>query len=454
MTADYEPGNEVDEPPVGNIENRGLEENGEEENTDPTVTPEKLPAHFRNADIHWCWRYGIPAFLIGTLAFLLVADISSGVTAKTRIIAPDGSIFDESTILTVSIVSSVRELWNIGSYALAIFICITSVMWPYMKLVLSLLAWIVPIVKIEKRERFIEIVDSLDKWSFVDIFVLTIIMVSFNSTIKLSNNVALEVVIFPQWGFHAFVAANMMSLIGTQAILYQHRQVQYHGTSKVEIAEEDEPHEQTLQVGEEDQQQEQTPPDQKVTLARQTKTSIPVIVFLLVSCFVLHFVACSVDIYEVSNTRQGVKFTVPYSIFSVGEKIALTGASDDNEFGMRWIQFMYFLFTVVLPPWNTILFSILFMVPMAPARMEKAFFLSEITFSWAAIEVFTLSVIFSILQMPKFGNGLVKSGCPECYQVDSKLLPQFSALCVSTALNVGVNIWLFFRAHKGVFPAH
>lgn len=98
--------------------------------------------------------------------FLLVADISSGVTAKT-IIYYQGEVDTVTELLTVSIVSSVKELWDVGSYALAIFICITSVMWPYVKLILSLVAWMLPFRKIEKRERFIEIVDVLDKWSFV-----------------------------------------------------------------------------------------------------------------------------------------------------------------------------------------------------------------------------------------------------------------------------------------------
>jgi uncharacterized paraquat-inducible protein A len=127
----------------------------------------KLPAHFRNPDIHVGWRFGIPAFLIVTLIFLLVADISSGVAAKTHLIAPDGSLFAVNEILTVSIISSVKELWNAKSYALAIFICLTSVLWPFLKVFLSLAAWMVPIKKIKKRERFIEILDSLDKWSFV-----------------------------------------------------------------------------------------------------------------------------------------------------------------------------------------------------------------------------------------------------------------------------------------------
>lgn len=273
--------------------------------------------------------------------------------------------------------------------------------------------------------------------TYSDIFVLIVIMVAFNNTIEFDNNIDLDVLIIPKWGFHAFVAANMLSLVGTQAILYQHRQVQYYGDQN--------------KTPEEEQQVEQTIQDQKATLASKTNTSAPVLICLLVSCVVLHVIGCALDIYEVSNSRSGVNFSVPYSVFFIGTEIPGTGAQDGGEFGLRWIQFMFFLFAVALPPWNSILFAVLYLLPMTPSRMEKAFFLSEITFSWAAVEVFTVSVIFSILQMPKFGNGLIDSGCAECYEVDSKLRPEFAVLIVSTILNVSVNIWLFLRAHKGVF---
>ena len=128
---------------------------------------ERLPAHMFNPDIHAGWRYGITAFFVFTFILLLVADVSSGVTAKTLIVSPDGEVFDETEILTVSIFTSVRELWHAGSYALAILVCITSVSWPYVKILLSVWAWVFPIRDIKRRERFIEIVDALDKWSFV-----------------------------------------------------------------------------------------------------------------------------------------------------------------------------------------------------------------------------------------------------------------------------------------------
>jgi uncharacterized membrane protein YGL010W len=83
---------------------------------------------------------------------------------------------------------------------------------------------------------------------------------------------------------------------------------------------------------------------------------------------------------------------------------------------------------------------------------RKDFFVSEIAFSWAAAEVLVLAVtIFSILQIPKFGNGLIQSGCKECNRVDSALYGEFAIICVSSVLTVCVNFYLFRRAHKVVW---
>ena len=106
--------------------------------------------------------------MVANLTILLVADISSGVTAKTQIIdETDGSIFDENVILTVSIVTSISQLWNAGSKALAVFILLTSLLWPFIKLALTFAAWVLPYRTLRRRERFLEVLDCLDKWSFV-----------------------------------------------------------------------------------------------------------------------------------------------------------------------------------------------------------------------------------------------------------------------------------------------
>lgn len=163
------------------------EENNEIENDEAEQEFGGSISHFRNRQAHSPWlRYGIPIYLLCTLALLLASDIGSGVEANYILRGSDGSVFEERTLLTASIFSSVKELWNSGSYPLALLIVVTSIAWPYLKLIFSMAAWTLPSCRsVRCRERFIEVVDALGKWSFVDIFVLLIIMVAFRSTIPL-----------------------------------------------------------------------------------------------------------------------------------------------------------------------------------------------------------------------------------------------------------------------------
>lgn len=124
------------------------------------------------------------------MGLLLAADIGSGVAAETRVLKPDDEgvdeVFSVTVLLEISIFSSVKELWHTGSYWLAIMIVITSVMWPYVKLTLALLSWMLPNYRSAMtREKLIETIDALGKWSFVDIFVLIIIVVAFRANIPI-----------------------------------------------------------------------------------------------------------------------------------------------------------------------------------------------------------------------------------------------------------------------------
>ena len=171
---------------AGNENGQHVNDDGEEVEASSKV---KSPttSHFRNTEEHsvWC-RYGIPLYLVATLGLLLASHIGSGVAAEYILIQSDGSVFEQEALLQASIFTSVKSLWSTGSYALAILIVFTSIMWPYVKLLLSLFAWMVPFRNGRRRERLIEFIDALGKWSFVDIFVFLIIMVSFRATIQLN----------------------------------------------------------------------------------------------------------------------------------------------------------------------------------------------------------------------------------------------------------------------------
>jgi hypothetical protein len=155
---------------------------------DDTDTATEIPdiplhlSHFQNPKLSVYWRRGIPLYLLATLGLLLASEIGSGVSAVTLLIPAEEDTVNEqqeSTLLSASIFTAVKELWHAGSYALTVFIVITSVGWPYVKLLLSLYAWMLPFSSATKRERLITVIDCLGKWSFVDVVVFSEIVVAF-----------------------------------------------------------------------------------------------------------------------------------------------------------------------------------------------------------------------------------------------------------------------------------
>jgi hypothetical protein len=165
---------------------------------DDTDTATEIPdiplhlSHFQNPKLSVYWRRGIPLYLLATLGLLLASEIGSGVSAVTLLIPAEEDTVNEqqeSTLLSASIFTAVKELWHAGSYALTVFIVITSVGWPYVKLLLSLYAWMLPFSSATKRERLITVIDCLGKWSFVDVVVFSEIVVAFRATIPLGGPV-------------------------------------------------------------------------------------------------------------------------------------------------------------------------------------------------------------------------------------------------------------------------
>ena len=142
-------------------------------------------SHVKNPAIPAFWRYGIVVYLLVIFCILVACDVGSGVSAEYVLLNPDGTIFKQRSLFHVSIFTSVKKLWNTGSYPLAIFIVLTSISWPFVKLGLSLFSWVTPFTNVKRRERLLEVIDMLGKWSFVDIFVLLIIMVAFRSNLEL-----------------------------------------------------------------------------------------------------------------------------------------------------------------------------------------------------------------------------------------------------------------------------
>jgi hypothetical protein len=250
--------------------------------------------------------------------------------------------------------------------------------------------------------------------------------------------VELEIVIFPLWGFYGFVAATILSLLGTHTVLYFHRIVQYHEPGET-------PKEST------DGTEEQPFGQETEVLAKKMNLSIPLIATALVSSFALHIAGCVLETYEKIEMRPTSTVSRAYSVVSVG--LGVPGSTlTPNGFGTRWVQAMFLFLAVALPLWNTLLFAALYLYPLTKTMRERLFVLTEITFSWACIEVLLISAAFSVVQIPSFGNGLIDAGCEQCFQVGSRLLPTFSVFAISAVFQIGLNFFLYRKAHGAVYP--
>jgi hypothetical protein len=174
--------------------------------------------------------------------------------------------------------------------------------------------------------------------------------------------------------------------------------------------------------------------------------------FLLLVGLVLGLVSCFVDIYEVTNTRGTTEFVQSYSIRSIGYDIPSSSLYPDR-LDIRFLQVMWFVLTIVLPVWSSVLWVIFFFgVSSSSYNVQyKVFLLAEMAFSWSCAEVFVVSTIFGVLQLPTFGNGLIESDCQFCFAVTSTILTPFALTVTGTILHVVCNLWLYRKAHKVLF---
>jgi len=430
--------------------------NGNTATEDASRLPsERYESHIRN-EVHPIHvRWGILLFLLVTFVLLLFADFGSGVSADS-IMMQEGVIVETFTILNLSVVSSVGKLWDAESYPLAIFIAITSIGWPYIKLALATVAWVTPYRNPRRRERLIEIIDALGKWSFVDIMVLVEIMVAFRSSLVLAPGLSLDVVIMAQWGFYGFVIATMLSLSSTHIILHYHRKVHYHQKPKTGDMATSGDDGNVVESGDKisTESNNDRVDDEKRGLKElgdlSTGFVVTAITSLLVSSAVF-LAGVTTKLFEVTSTRATESETVSYSISSIG--MAIPGAYiDPNHAGTRFIQFMWFFLGIVTPVLCSALFLVLYAVPsLSKGWMEIIFTCAEITFAWSCAEVLFLSTIMAVTQMPIFGDGLIENSCTTCFLIDTNILPEFSVLCIGTILNVGVNVWLYRKAHGIIY---
>eukprot|EP00956_Cyclotella_meneghiniana_P005948 scaffold7775_cov61-Cyclotella_meneghiniana.AAC.19 len=407
------------------------------EATQPLLTENKTAAvlprpHVFN-DYHSIYmRYGIPVVLIGTFTLLLASDIGVGASAHVEMSTSSGKIISSKTNLEISVFSSVKKLWENDAVS-------ERRLWPYVKLAMTLYAWVTPFdygcrrrqlesdptVFMAKREKMLFWLDVMGKFAFVDSFVLIVLMVVFRATVSIMM-VTTDVWVTPRWGMYGFILASIMSLFGTQTVLHLHRGVQIQVEKKG-----DNP---TIHSWE-----------GKQYLIAQSGYHPVVVLLALVASIALLIIGATVQTFKFKYSGM-TKYETTHSLISIGLNIPET-ARDDGVM-IHFLQAFYFILTMAVPLLSCCIYGLLFYVKLTPDLARRIFLLSETALAWSALDVYLLSTMFAVVQIPNFAKHLVDEYCKSCFTIEAEINPSFALTCAAALLNFFLGLLLVKRAQR------
>ena len=81
------------------------------------------------------------------------------------------------------------------------------------------------VVSVDNRETLLIVLDALGKWSLIDFFVMVLFSNAFYIQMWVGDQVLVDVICVPRWGFYSFVFATMMSLVCSHILLGCHRYI-------------------------------------------------------------------------------------------------------------------------------------------------------------------------------------------------------------------------------------
>jgi hypothetical protein len=154
-------------------------------------------------------------FLGGDLRKMIIDKLSPQLTAALAKAAEDIEVYRQ----TRSIVSAVRNLYDVGSPVPATLILLFSVIVPFTKA--ALVTWAVFLRDLARRQRVVTFVEAIAKWSMADVFVVALFItyLAAEATQTAGENAAPPLVKFDASfgaGFYWFAAYCLFSLASQQ----------------------------------------------------------------------------------------------------------------------------------------------------------------------------------------------------------------------------------------------
>eukprot|EP01113_Clastostelium_recurvatum_P017054 TRINITY_DN1997_c0_g1_i2.p1 TRINITY_DN1997_c0_g1~~TRINITY_DN1997_c0_g1_i2.p1 ORF type:complete len:1061 (-),score=196.82 TRINITY_DN1997_c0_g1_i2:41-3223(-) len=409
-----------------------------------SFAPVRDPPLVLDPSMYMVVRYSLLFLILVNIGLFLTSNTSNGAAVYIMLKYDYGETVMLPPLFKFGLSSTVRDMWSAQVYPLSILVAVFSGGWPYLKLGLMLLCWVLPpsILPVRVRGRLLWLVDALGKWSLVDSLVLVLFMGAFHFVIvpPVTENTpagAISVIsyVLPMIGYYTFLCGTILSLFLSHILVFLHRRI-------VEPAGPEPYGHETLS-----QRVFGHRAGSKAGAVWSCAGSFMVMVLLLVA-LVLTCVGQYVYSYEyhfmgafaVMNTFLGTPNNLPFSVLTTGGSF-LSASLDPNSFGVRAIQVSFFVFVVAMPIAYLLSLMVLWGAGLTYRWQRRVLTIVEIMQAWSSLEVFVVAIIASLLEIRQFAQFIIGDRCnlinkllekyqtalpldgnTRCFDVEAKLL--------------------------------
>jgi len=436
-------------------------------------------------------KFGLPLWILINIIMFATANFAAPGAIVELTLSIAGDTTYPITLLPFTLPSSINDMWNAGTYLLAMMIALLSGAWPYAKQILMAFAWFAPstVLHPNARGRMLEILDQLGKWSLIDIYVLVMLMVGFRFYLSSSlvdsfsllppDVLVVDVKVTPGWGIFGFVLGAIGSLLVNHLMIWHHRKI---------IRMDEDLQDAILGTLVKDLRTPRIPLSRHRfnildAEGRPYRYSVAVrvmVVFFLVVVFFLLIIGSVVPVIKfqfrgvaglaISFLDQGLA-TVTYSVVSIGTSL-IQGARNEagSVLGILFLQILYILFALVIPLVLCVLLIGIWVVPLTLREQLLLYFIAEVLSAWEAVLVLVVSLLAAILQISSLAQFIVNNATgnicraaegqlekifpdpsdAKCFDVIASLLPSSAVIFAAAALLFMASAVVFRLIHAAM----
>ena len=147
----------------------------------------------------------------------------------------------------------------------------------------------------------------------------------------------------------------------------------------------------------------------------------------------------------------GNKTSQPYSLISVGNvsSLLVPEANPSAVFGYYFLQTSYYAFALAVPVLYLVVLLLMWVVPMTLTAQHKVFVFSEMLAAWSAVDVFILSIVVALLELPQYVSFIVGDKCDLVDPITAQfpwLVPDGDTHCFDVSTTLKSGCWVLTTA--------